>query len=182
MTPRRTLALVAALASCLLAPASARRGHCPPHCPNGHPVPPPTPRPYESIGSIDIDTYENTIFWWAKKTFVLESKPQPPLPPTPTHPTPFRNAELRRSCWSDIPCTYQDHAGQWFPAFKGHSYARIRDFMTGEVVANISSTIGFGFVNSFPDYDHNRLWLFGALPPPPPAWPTFPIGTLAAVP
>ena len=29
------------------------------------------------------------------------------------------------------------------------------------VVANISSTIGFGFVNAFPDYDRNRLWLFG---------------------
>ena len=65
---RRALALVAARASCL-APASARRGQCPPHCPKGHPVPPPTQRPYEAIGSIDIDTYENTIFWWALIVF-----------------------------------------------------------------------------------------------------------------
>ena len=114
---------------------SAPHCACPPHCPDGHPVPAPTPRPYESLGSIDIDTYENTIFWWGKKTYVLEN----------------------------IPCTYEDHAGHWpqFAAFSNHSYARIRDFATGVVVANITSTIGFGFVNSFPDYDHNRLWLFG---------------------
>eukprot|EP01051_Picozoa_sp_SAG22_P005310 SAG22_NODE_311_length_12629_cov_20.911891_5_plen_1434_part_00 len=119
-------------------PDCAHKAHhcaCPPHCPKGRPVPAPTPRPYESLGSIDIDTYENTIFWWGKKTYVLEN----------------------------IPCTYQDHAGNWpaFAAFANHSYARVRDFETGVVVANITSTIGFGFVNSFPDYDHNRLWLFG---------------------
>lgn len=37
----------------------------------------------------------------------------------------------------------------------------MRDFTTGTVVANISSSIGFGFLNAFPDYDHDRLWLFG---------------------
>ena len=54
-----------------------------------------------------------------------------------------------------------DHAGAWFPEYANHSYARVRDFITGTVVANISSSIGFGFLNAFPDYDHGRLWLFG---------------------
>lgn len=98
-----------------------------------HPVPPPTPRPYESIGSVDVNTLENTLFWWANHTYILEN----------------------------IGCGYIDHAGAWFPEFAGHSYARVRDFTTGAVVANISSSIGFGFINAFPDYDHNRLWLFG---------------------
>ena len=61
----------------------------------------------------------------------------------------------------NIGCKYLDHAGQWFPEFADHSYARVRDFTTGNVVANISSSIGFGFLNAFPDYDHGRLWLFG---------------------
>lgn len=105
-------------------PPTAPHCQCPPHCSGGHPVPPPVspPRPYEQLGSIDIGTYENTIFWWAKHTYVLEN----------------------------IPCTYEDHAGRWFPWFANHSYARIRDFDTGKLVANISSTVGFGFVNSFP--------------------------------
>eukprot|EP01047_Picozoa_sp_COSAG01_P096390 COSAG01_NODE_26896_length_700_cov_0.830283_1_plen_127_part_10 len=90
------------------------------------PVPAPTPRPYESIGSIDVNTLENTIFWWANTTYVLEN----------------------------IDCKYTDHAGKWFPQFANHSYARVRDFTTGTVVANISSSIGFGFLNAFPDYDH----------------------------
>lgn len=106
---------------------------CPPHCPHGHPVPPPTQRPYSSLGSIDIGTYENTIFWWANTTYVLEN----------------------------IPCTYLDHAGKWFPEFTNHSYARVRELLTGRVVNNISTSIAFGFLNVFPDYDHNRLWLFG---------------------
>lgn len=61
----------------------------------------------------------------------------------------------------NIGCNYDSHAGIWFPEYANHSYARVRDFTTGVVTANISSTIGFGFVNAFPDYDHNRLWLFG---------------------
>ena len=108
-------------------------GACPPHCPDGHPIPAPTPRPYESLGSVDIGTYESTVVWWARAAYILEN----------------------------IPCSYADHAGKWDAAFAGHSYARIRDFETGRVVVNISSTIGFGFVNAFADYDHNRLWLFG---------------------
>ena len=106
---------------------------CPPHCPAGHPLPPPVPRPYESLGSIDVGTYESTVFWWANTTYVLEN----------------------------IACTYADHAGRWDPAFANHSYARVRNLHTGAVVTNISSSIAFGFLNVFPDYDRNRLWLFG---------------------
>lgn len=54
-----------------------------------------------------------------------------------------------------------DHAGNWFPEYANHSYARVRDFTTGTVVANITTSIGFGFLNAFADYDHGRLWLFG---------------------
>jgi hypothetical protein len=40
-------------------------------------------------------------------------------------------------------------------------YARIRDFATGVVVVNISSTAGYGFISALPDYEHGTLWLFG---------------------
>jgi hypothetical protein len=33
-----------------------------------------------------------------------------------------------------------DHAGQWLPAYANHSYARVRNLMTGVVVSNISTT------------------------------------------
>jgi hypothetical protein len=39
----------------------------------GHPVPPPVPRPYTTLGSIDVGTLENTVFWWANHTYVLEN-------------------------------------------------------------------------------------------------------------
>lgn len=48
--------------------------------PKSHPVPAPTARPYENIGSIDVLTLENTIFWWANKTYVLVSTHAPPPP------------------------------------------------------------------------------------------------------
>jgi hypothetical protein len=56
---------------------------------------------------------------------------------------------------------YDDNAGKWFPEFKGHSYARVRRLDNGVVIANISSTIGYGFISPYPDYTHNRVWLFG---------------------
>lgn len=123
--------LSGAMSAAITTPSHASDGAAAPH---PHPVPPPVPgRPYEQVGSIDVLTMESTIFWWKNKTYVLEN----------------------------IGCGYADHAGKWFPEFKGHSYARVRDFSTGVVVDNISSSIGFGFLNAFPDYDHNRLWLFG---------------------
>lgn len=58
-------------------------------------------------------------------------------------------------------CGYIDHAGQWFPEFKGHSYARIRLFETGRIVANISATISHAFISAFADYEFGNMWLFG---------------------
>ena len=37
----------------------------------------------------------------------------------------------------------------------------MRNFETGEVVANVSSTSTFGFITAFPDYETGVLWLFG---------------------
>lgn len=54
-----------------------------------------------------------------------------------------------------------DHAGRWFPAFANHSYARVRDLMTGVVVSNVTSTIAFGFLSAYPDFQQGQLWLFG---------------------
>eukprot|EP01013_Petalomonas_cantuscygni_P023302 TRINITY_DN44719_c0_g1_i1.p1 TRINITY_DN44719_c0_g1~~TRINITY_DN44719_c0_g1_i1.p1 ORF type:complete len:429 (-),score=41.40 TRINITY_DN44719_c0_g1_i1:113-1399(-) len=94
------------------------------------------PGPYHILGSVDVGTDENSIFAWGDKLFLLEN----------------------------IPCSYLDHAGQWFPRFANHSYARIRDAYTGVVVINISTSIGFGFISAFVDADLGRgprLWLFG---------------------
>ena len=88
---------------------------------------------YVKQGSIDVGTFENTIFYWAGRLLNLEN----------------------------IPCSYWDHAGIWEPSYGNHSYARVRDFVTGDVIANISSTSTFGFVSAFPDYETGILWLFG---------------------
>ena len=58
----------------------------------------------------------------------------------------------------NIGSKYIDHVGG---EFDGHSYARIRHLDSGAVVVNISSTIGYGFISAFPDYTHDRVWLFG---------------------
>ena len=73
------------------------------------------------------------MFYWQEKMYVLEN----------------------------IPCKYWGHAGIWDPSYGNKSYARIRDFQTGVVVVNISSSIGYGFISALPDYDHGTLWLFG---------------------
>ena len=39
----------------------------------------------------------------------------------------------------NIFCGYIDHYGQWDPRFAGKSYARVRNFETGEFVANVVS-------------------------------------------
>jgi hypothetical protein len=98
------------------------------------PPPPPSPPLYKRVGSIDVGTFENTLFYWEGRILNVEN----------------------------IPCGYWDHAGVWEPAvFGNHSYARIRDFQTGEVLVNVTATIGFGFVTAFPDYDRGILYLFG---------------------
>ena len=81
-----------------------------------------------------MGTNENSMFWWKGGLYIFEN----------------------------VPCYYSAHAARWFPAFVNASYARIRHFDTGEIVANISAKIGYGFITPFPDYEQDKLWLFGS--------------------
>ena len=97
-----------------------------------------TPQPQAApvakrLGSIDVGTFENTIFYWHGVLLNLEN----------------------------IPCTYWSHAGVWDSSWGNHSYARVRELNSGRVITNISLTRGYGFVSAFPDYDSDTLWLFG---------------------
>ena len=91
---------------------------------------------YRVMGSIEVDTMENSIFEWKGTLYLLEN----------------------------IGCLYSQHAWKWDPGtfFANASYVRIRDFASGKIVANLSSTVGYGFVTPFPDYRHQQLWLFGS--------------------
>ena len=89
--------------------------------------------PYTVDGTIDVGTLENSIFSWHGTLYLLEN----------------------------IGAGYIDDASHWYPEFAGHSYCRVRRLLDGVVVANISSSIGYGFISAFPDYEHDRLWLFG---------------------
>ena len=114
--------------ACTTHPRSGMNHACAP------PPPPPGPPLYARMGSIDVGTFENTIFYFAQTLYLVEN----------------------------IPCSHVEHAGIWEPARWGnHSYARIREFVSGRVVANISSSAGFGFVSAFVDDEHGRVWLFG---------------------
>jgi hypothetical protein len=98
-----------------------------------HSCAPPAPPLYTKRGALDVGTFENTIFYWQGRLLNVEN----------------------------IPCSYADHAGIWDASWGNHSYARLRDLESGEVVVNISSTLAFGFLTAFTDYDTNTLWLFG---------------------
>lgn len=56
MQPSFTWLVSATIGVLVAAPlaAAAPANHYCPHCQKGRPVPPPTPRPYESLGSIDV--------------------------------------------------------------------------------------------------------------------------------
>jgi hypothetical protein len=100
------------------------------------PPPPPAPPLYTRVGAIDVGTYENTIV-----------------------ASPFDASLLTLE---NIACSYREHAGIWEPEVYGnHSYARLRDLATGVVLVNLTSTVGYGFLSAFADYDRNVLWLFG---------------------
>lgn len=63
-------------------------------------------------------------------------------------------------------------------------YARIRDFANGDIITNVSSSIGFGFVSAFVD-EHpagggaSTLWLFGSECNRCPHSPSTPQGCIA---
>lgn len=89
---------------------------------------------FNKVGSLEVGTYENTVFYWGGSMYILEN----------------------------IACTYWGHAGLWQPSIWGnHSYARIRDLTTGQVLVNITATLQAAFITPFTDYDTNTLWLFG---------------------
>lgn len=115
--------------ACATHPRSGMQHACAP------PPPPPGPPLYARQGSIDVGTFENTIFYWppAQRLYLIEN----------------------------IPCSYDGHAGNWDASWGNHSYGRIREFVSGRVIANISSSIGFGFISAFVDDEHGRAWLFG---------------------
>jgi hypothetical protein len=104
-------------------------------------APPLSPPLYTKVGAVEVHTNENTVFYFAGRLYNVEN----------------------------IACGFPDHAGVYWPSVWGnHSYARIRDFATGVVVSNVTSTIGFGFVSAFVDYDESSgpsslgtVWLFG---------------------
>jgi hypothetical protein len=99
---------------------------------------PPRPQLYTKLGAIEVGTYENTLFYYDGRIYNVEN----------------------------IACSFPEHAGVWQPeVFGNHSYARIRDFATGAIVANVTNSVGFGFVSAFVDYDlgasTGTVWLFG---------------------
>eukprot|EP01060_Flectonema_neradi_P007605 TRINITY_DN15335_c2_g2_i1.p1 TRINITY_DN15335_c2_g2~~TRINITY_DN15335_c2_g2_i1.p1 ORF type:complete len:355 (+),score=53.78 TRINITY_DN15335_c2_g2_i1:56-1120(+) len=91
--------------------------------------------PYTRLGVYDVNVFETTLSYWRKedRLVLLES----------------------------IPCAYWGHVGQWESIYAGHSYFRMRDYLTGEVISNIETSIGMGFGNGFVDYDHETYWVFG---------------------
>ena len=90
------------------------------------------PKPYTVAGTVDVGTLENSIFSWHGTLYLLKNNSS----------------------------GYDIYGGRWFPEFDGHSHARVRRLNDGVVVSNISAIIGYGFISAFPDYTHNRLWLF----------------------
>ena len=90
-----------------------------------------TTAPYKALGSIDVGTGESTIFNFNGHMYILEN----------------------------IFCGYIDHYGQWDDRFKGKSYARIRNLLTGVAVVNITATIATSFVSAFVDQSRGVVWL-----------------------
>jgi hypothetical protein len=108
------------------------------------PPPPFTPdwRPlWDRQGVYDMGPCEATPFFWPKdkRMYLMEGI---------CYGADFDNVS-----------GYWGHAGLWDSRYDGHSYMRIRDMETGEVVSNISSSIGFGVPSAFVDYDHGTLWV-----------------------
>jgi len=98
-------------------------------------------------GAYDAVMCETTPFWWPhdRKMYLLESICRGPANPG----------------WKTKYGYYWGHEEQWNATYTNHSYFRIRDLASGDVVANISSSIGFGFGSAFVDYDSGTLHIFG---------------------
>lgn len=109
------------------------------HSCSSPPPPPPSPPLYPLVnhGVFDASTGESSIVYWsATKSLVI---------------------------FESIFCGYYGHLGQWDSTYIDHSYFRVRDFSTGIVLVNISSSIGFGFGSAFVDYETSTFWIFGTV-------------------
>jgi len=100
---------------------------------------------WQHRGSYDVTLCESTPFWWPKdkKMYLMECVCRGP------------DDWARKGPWKG----YWGHAEQWLPEYRNHSYIRIRDMESGNVIQNISLSIGFGFGAAFVDYDHGQLWI-----------------------
>jgi hypothetical protein len=98
-------------------------------------------------GSYEGPICESTPFWWPKdhKMYLMESLCRGPKYSMDSEQNPYGGT------WS--------HAEMWNGSYYGHSYIRIRELATGNIVSNISHSIGFGFGAAFVDYDHETLWI-----------------------
>ena len=100
---------------------------------------------WQHRGSYDATMCESTPFWWPKdkKMYLMECVCRGP------------DDWAQKGPWKG----HWGHAEQWLPEYRNHSYIRIRDMESGNVVQNISLSIGFGFGAAFVDYDHGQLWI-----------------------
>jgi hypothetical protein len=101
---------------------------------------------FEIKGAYEGPVCETTAFWWpkTKKMYLMESICKGPQDPVnPKNPYGYT--------WS--------HAEQWDSQYLGHSYIRIREMGSGNIISNISHSIGFSFGAAFVDYDHDMLWI-----------------------
>lgn len=123
--------------ACATHPRTADRP-CAQASPSASPAPP-TPPAHALVnnGVFEAATGESSIVWWgATSSLVL---------------------------FESIFCGYWGHAGQWDANFTGHSYFRVRDFATGAVIANLSSSVGFGFGSAVVDHETGTFWIFGTV-------------------
>ena len=100
---------------------------------------------WQNRGSYDAVMCEGTPFFWTdKRMYLMECVCTGPLD---------------KAGWGNPYGFYWGHAEQWNRTYLNHSYIRIRDLETGDVVSNISTSIGFGFGAAFVDYDNGMLWI-----------------------
>ena len=97
---------------------------------------------YTKLGSFDAATGESSILYW---------------PPTGGPGREEAGLVISESIFCD---DWYDHYGHYDSRFKGHSYVRLRNYTTGEVIVNITLSIGFSFSSGFVDHDTGTFFIF----------------------
>ena len=115
---------------------------------------PPPPAPWRSpnlrsVGAYDVNTCEATPVFWPPHRSVLLLESICTGPSASYHHSPFGY--------------YPQHAEISDASYTGQSYFRVRSLATGSVIANISSSRGFGFGSAFVDAASTPpvFWIFG---------------------